>query len=355
MTRTLAAFSAAIALAAMSAGAARPQAEVNPPFADSFAPLDAYAQTATMHRGMNVLGFDPMWDDPARARFKMEYFGKLRDAGFDTVRLVLKPFDHMDASDNIDSAWLATLDRVLMSALAAGLTPIVDLHYNNECGDDAALCEHKVLAFWRQIAPRYRNAPARVVFEILNEPHGVLTAPVWNNLMHKALAVIRESNPERNVIVGPAGWNSIDQLPDLELPTEDQHIIATVHYYWPMTFTHQGAPWVKETKNLSGITWGTAADWQKLYRNFDGVKAWSDAHHRPIFLGEFGAYDKGDLASRMRYDNYVARAAEAHGFPWAYWQFDSDFIAYDIDHDRWVEPILESLIPPGGTRTSSAP
>ncbi|TCP72457.1 hypothetical protein [Sphingomonas sp. PP-CE-1G-424] len=38
------------------------------------------------------------------------------------------------------------------------------------------------------------------------------------------------------------------------------------------------------------------------------------------------------------------KAAEAHGFPWAYWQFDSDFIVYDIDHDRWVEPIRQALV-----------
>jgi endoglucanase len=41
----------------------------------------------------------------------------------------------------------------------------------------------------------------------------------------------------------------------------------------------------------------------------------------------------------------VARTAEALGWAWAYWQFDSDFIVYDIDHDRWVEPILRALIP----------
>ena len=66
------------------------------------------------------------------------------------------------------------------------------------------------------------------------------------------------------------------------------------------------------------------------------------------FLGEFGAYEKADLASRIRYDSYVARAAEMHGLPWVYWQFDSDFIVYDVDRDRWVEPILNALIPPDG-------
>lgn len=41
----------------------------------------------------------------------------------------------------------------------------------------------------------------------------------------------------------------------------------------------------------------------------------------------------------------VRREAEAHGFPWAYWRFDSEFILYDIDRDRWVEPIRKALVP----------
>jgi endoglucanase len=318
------------------------------------ASVDPYAQTAGMHRGMNVLGADPIWDDPAKGRFKPRYFTALREAGFDTVRLVTSPFAHMDAEDRIAPAWLATLDQMVASALANDLTPIIDLHDTRECESDLPACERKVLAFWRQVAPRYQHAPVSVLFEILNEPHAVLTAPAWNTLLHQALALIRQSNPTRNVIVGPAGWSSVEQLPTLELPAEDRHIIVTVHYYSPMTFTHQGAPWVKETKDLSGVTYGTPADWRKVMADFDMVKNWSDRHHRPIFLGEFGAYEKGDLVSRMHYDNYVARAAELHGFPWAYWQFDSDFIVYDVDHDRWVKPILLALIPPGEDRGSPA-
>jgi endoglucanase len=113
-----------------------------------------------------------------------------------------------------------------------------------------------------------------------------------------------------------------------------------------MHFTHQGARWVQQTAGLSGIRWGTPAEYLKIKSDFDGVKAWADAHHRPIFLGEFGAYDRGDIESRMRYDYGVARAAEAHSFAWAYWQFDSDFVAYDMKTDGWVQPILYALVPP---------
>jgi endoglucanase len=42
----------------------------------------------------------------------------------------------------------------------------------------------------------------------------------------------------------------------------------------------------------------------------------------------------------------MARHAESLGWSWSYWQFDSDFVVYDIDRDEWVTPILEALIPP---------
>jgi endoglucanase len=32
-------------------------------------------------------------------------------------------------------------------------------------------------------------------------------------------------------------------------------------------------------------------------------------------------------------------------FSRAYWQFDSDFIVYDIDKDTWVIPIKNALLP----------
>jgi len=37
--------------------------------------------------------------------------------------------------------------------------------------------------------------------------------------------------------------------------------------------------------------------------------------------------------------------AEARGWAWTYWQFDSDFIVYDIDKDRCMASLLEALIP----------
>jgi len=54
-------------------------------------------------------------------------------------------------------------------------------------------------------------------------------------------------------------WNGIGHLDELALPEDDRNIIVTVHYYEPFPFTHQSAPWMKETVHLSGVNWSTAA------------------------------------------------------------------------------------------------
>ncbi len=64
-----------------------------------------------------------------------------------------------------------------------------------------------------------------------------------------------------------------------------------------------------------------------------------------MLLGEFGAYDKAPMDSRVRWTGTVARAAEARGFAYAYWQFSSDFLLYDFSRQGWVEPILRAVVP----------
>jgi endoglucanase len=298
-----------------------------------------------MGRGVAVLSEDPGWNDPAKARFTSRHFKLIREAGFNTVRIVLTNFTHMDASLKLDPQYLARIETMVRAGLDEGLTVVLDEHDYELCGADVVVCRAKLNAFWSQAAPRFKDAPNKLVFEMLNEPHQALTAELWNAQLVETLAIIRANNPTRNVIIGPDNWNGLELLPKLVLPADDQHIIVTVHYYHPMEFTHQGAAWVPQYNKL-GVGWGSEADTALLNNELDIVKAWSDANKRPIFLGEFGAYENGAMADRVKWTSAVARGAEARGFSWAYWQFDKDFIVYDIPKDKWVEPILLALIPP---------
>lgn len=315
-----------------------------------FIGIDAYTQVAEMGRGLNVLSEDPGWTNPANARFQLQHFKKIHDAGFSTVRIVLNSFARMDQYYGLEAGWLQRLDLVVDAALDAGLTVVLDEHDNWEpCGKDAVVCGQKLNAFWAQIAWRYKDRSNRLVFELLNEPNSVMTPAVWNAQIKQTLPIIRASNPVRNIVIGPAMAYAPGVLDKLELPSSDRHIIVTVHYYEPMEFTHQGAPWAPEVK-YTGRSWGSEADIAQLNKTFDAVKAWSIAWNRPIWLGEFGAFETAPMDGRVRYDSTVARAAEARGFAWCYWQFDKDFVVYDIAKDAWVEPILNALVPADGLK-----
>lgn len=312
---------------------------------------DAFALNKKLGRGVNILGFDPIWRSREQARFKAEHFQKLKAAGFDSVRINLYPFRHMVATNNwaLRPAWLATLDWAVTEAQRQGLAVVLDLHEFHPLGENPAGNKEKLLAFWRQMAAHFKDAPPSVYFEVLNEPFDKLTPELWNEYFAEVLAIIRQTNPTRAVIVGPGHWNAISHLDRLKLPENDRHLIVTVHFYEPFGFTHQGTSWT-DRKDKLGVDWqGTPEEMAALNQTLDQAVTWAKANNRPLFLGEFGAYERAQMEARSRWTAAVARAAEARGWSWAYWQFDSDFILFDMKKAEWVEPIRAALIPKSAT------
>ena len=315
---------------------------------------DVFEQNRKLGRGVNILGYDPIWRARTQGRFQAKYFRLLKEAGFNSVRINLQPFRGMNPTNGyaLSESWFELLDWAVHQAQAQDLRVILDLHEFTSMGSDPATNKVKYLAFWRQLSAHCQGAPESVLFEVLNEPSGKLTPALWNEYLAEALAIIREKHPTRAVIVGPGYWNSIDHLDELGLPAADHNLIVTVHYYAPMDFTHQGAAWANRKDKL-GIEWlGTEAELDVLRRDFDKAAKWAKQHDRPVLLGEFGAYDQAPMESRVRYLTSVVRAAEQRGWSWAYWQFDSDFILYDIGRDSWIEPIRRALIPDASPSTS---
>lgn len=278
-----------------------------------------------------------------------EYFRLIKEAGFDAVRIPIRWSAHADALPpyKIETDFFERVDWAIEQALSRGLVAIINVHHYDELMNDPKGHEERFLALWEQIASRYQKRPRTLIFELLNEPHGNLTAPIWNQLLAKCLAVVRRTNPDREVVIGPVEWNSINALDSLELPAEDRHIIVTFHYYSPFQFTHQGAEWVEGSQAWLGTKWSGGLAPELLIRSdLDRAAKWGEEHQRPLFLGEFGAYSKADMASRAAWTSFVARQAEARGIPWAYWEFCAGFGVYDRQANRWNREILEALIPP---------
>src|SRR5262249_44370486 len=156
------------------------------------------------------------------------------------------------------------------------------------------------------------------------EPHGSLDAATWNSVVTDLIRTIRATNPDRTLVIGGVSWNAPSALESLHLPADDPAILATFHYYEPMSFTHQGADWVAGSKYPVGVTWdGTDSQKAAIEGALTKAAAWAAREHRPLLLGEFGAYEKADMPSRVRWTSFVARTAESRGMSWAYWEFAS--------------------------------
>ena len=294
-----------------------------------------------MARGINILGYDGIWDGGTDAPFRLGHLRLIRKAGFSHVRINLFAFKYMDAAMAVSPAVLGSLDIVINRAIASGLTPVLDEHDGDACEQDIIACRQKLVTFWRAMALRYRDI-RELAFEILNEPSGKMTHEEWFGIMQAALQAIREVDRDRIVIIAALNTDDPQAMKAVPLPPDDRNIVLTVHYYKPFEFTHQRAPWIPD-RNQAAMSWGSPADLQSLEADFAAISRW--AGDRPIYLGEFGVYDRAALRDRVSYLSAVTRAAERHGWAWASWQFDHDFAIFDTDRQRWNRALPKALIP----------
>jgi endoglucanase len=308
----------------------------------------AHAANRKLARGINLgNALEAPKEGDWGVRLQPEYFKAIKDAGFDTVRLPVRWSAHAAAAVPyaIDVAFAARIDWAIEQALTNRLNIIVNVHHYDEINSDPDKHFPRLAGLWKQIADRYRDRPASVVFELLNEPPHNVPAAKWNAAVPKLLAAVRKTNPTRPVIVGPVQYNSIAALDKLELPADDRNLIVTVHFYDPFQFTHQGASWVKESAQWKGRKWtGTDSEKEAIRKALERAAAWGKSHDRPIFLGEFGAYEAADMDSRASWTRFVAREAERLGFSWAYWEFCAGFGAYDPRTHTWREPLRAALL-----------
>jgi aryl-phospho-beta-D-glucosidase BglC (GH1 family)/S-formylglutathione hydrolase FrmB len=308
---------------------------------------DIFVANQALGRGIN---FGNALEAPREGewgmRIEAEYFRIIKEAGFDSVRVPVKWSAHAQeqAPYTINAKFFERIDWVLDQAAQNKLNVVLNVHHYDELTANPDRHLPRLVGLWQQIATRYKDRPASVYFELLNEPHDKLTESKWNEAIPQVLKAVRATNPTRPVIIGPGQWNAIRALPKLELP-DDPNLILTVHYYDPFEFTHQGASWAQGSEKWLGRKWtGSEAEVAAIRRAFDVAAAWAKQRNRPVFLGEFGAYERADMESRERWTRTVAREAQARGWSWAYWEFGAGFGAYDRQKQQWRDPLKKALL-----------
>lgn len=266
--------------------------------------------------------------------------------GFTAVRIPIKWSDWAGQSPpfSIDPVIYEQIDAVVERALRNDLSVVIDVHHYEELDADPEGEAERFLAIWFQIAEHYQNMSNSVVFEISNEPHDQFSGDALNNLLADAVTVVRQSNPDRTIMIGPDQWYSPLRLDELELP-DDDNLIVTVHQYEPFPFTHQGASWVEGSDAWIGTRFNDPADRQLLEEEFVVVAEWAAENNVPIFVGEFGALDGAERQDRLDWTRFVRQQSELHDFSWAYWDWASPgFGLYSHESGKWDTELLGALL-----------
>ncbi len=262
-------------------------------------------------------------------------FAIIARAGFQTIRLPVRWSGHVNDRDVIDLKFMKRVTHVVGKARAAGLNVIVNDHNFDALMRDPDGNRDRLATIWHQIARAFADQPRdHVWFEIANEPHDKLTNANLVATLAPALAAIRESNPDRPVIIGGEFWSGINSLATLTLP-DDPYIVPTFHYYDPFEFTHQGAEWIKPVPPLGRI-YGSAADKALLDTDVAKLRAYIARTGKTPFMGEFGANEKIPVDQRLLYQRAVRTAFDALGIGSCAWAFTNTFPLYDSARKAWV-------------------
>ena len=318
------------------------------------AKVDPFQMDKLLGRGVNLgNALEAPREGEWGVTLKEEYFDIIKQAGFNSIRLPTRWSAHAMAEKpyTIDPNFFKRIDWAVNCAISRNMPIMVNIQQYVELYTDPNAHKERFIALWKQIAEHYKDYPDKLLLELFNEPDDALTPELWNDFLKDTLAVVRESNPNRIVVIDPARDSIPSSLKFLKIPENDRNIIVSVHYYFPLAFTHQGAPWMSPKYDpnswMGTKLMGTDAEKKAITDEFDIAVAWSKANNRPVNLGEFGTYKKADMESRVRWTKFVADTAAERGMSLLYWEFCAqEFGLYDQQTRSWRKPLLDAVIPP---------
>jgi endoglucanase len=317
-----------------------------PPMAD----VDAWIAAGQMGPGINIgntlentTTWETGWGNP---RITQEFVEKLAKLGFRSVRLPVA-WDTYARDGRITDDKLKRVGEVVDWITGAGMYCVINIHWDGGWIDSSnkekfastyatfsPAAERKFVAYWTQIAHYFADRDEHVLFEALNEetkfdnagsPQAAYaTLTRVNQIFIDTVRKTGGNNGKRLLVV--TGYatdidkttNKLYELPKDSVPHK---LLLSVHYYTPWQFVGltEDASWGKMM-----LTWGTPADVADLNRLFDQLQEYCTRHDIPAYIGEFGATDKREKASRVRWMSAVAQAANSRKMVPVLWDTGGD-------------------------------
>jgi endoglucanase len=323
-------------------------------------PVDAVLVPAPFSKGVNFSG----WFEATKAdrisfsQYNEQDFADVKSLGADVIRLPVRLHDMTGGAPDftLDPLFLRFLDFAVDWAEKYEIYLIIDnhsFHPVNPLEDDI---DEILLPVWAQIARRYNGRPY-VVYEILNEPHGI-SDERWGEVQGMAIDTIRKYDQKTPIIIGGTDYNSYNKLSSIP-HYSDPNLIYTFHFYDPFLFTHQGASWAPPLEYLAEVpfppdrgrmprvpaqlrgTWfenSLRYDYfidsspSKLFAILDTVVAFSRERNVPVFCGEFGVFMRSSPPDdRVLWYEFAARALDKRNIPRASWDYYGGFGVFNIE------------------------
>jgi endoglucanase len=315
-------------------------------------------------------------------KFTKQDFINIKSLGCDVIRLPINLHAMTDGAPNytVSPLFFFFLDQIIDWAEELELHLILDNHTFDPAANTDPNIGDVLVPVWTQLAERYKDRSNYIYYEVLNEPHGISDAQ-WNAIQQNVVAAIRAVDQKHTIVIGPAGWNSYQNLGAMPQYADD-NLIYTFHFYDPFIFTHQGASWTDpsmvplvdvpfpyDAASMPACPPELVNTWVKSnldnYRNegtvqrvkqlIDIAANFQGQRGVRLFCGEFGVYiPNSDDADRVYWYNVVRSYLEEKGIAWTIWDYTGGFGLFEkgtdelFDYDLNV-PLLEALgfnVPP---------
>jgi len=324
---------------------------------------EAALRSAPFSKGVNFSG----WFESFSAggipftRYTEQDFADVKSLGVDVIRLPVKMHSMTSGAPDytIDPLLFKFLDIAVDWAEKYEIYIIIDNHSFDPVKGLEDSIDSILIPVWSQVARRYKDRSDYVVYEILNEPHGI-SDERWGEVQGMVIDAIRRIDQKHAIVVGGTDFNSIGKLSAIPVYS-DSNLIYTFHFYDPYLFTHQGASWggppllttlagvpfpadLKRMPKISSELKGTwiesslkynyanDAAFPKLSGTLDMAVAFSRARDVPVFCGEFGVYMiNSDPEDRVRWYAFVSGALDRRNISRTSWDYYGGFGVFNSD------------------------
>jgi len=274
--------------------------------------------------GIGIMS-ETAWGNP---KTKEAMIDAIIDAGFNVIRIPVTWDGHCGTAPEykIHDMWLARVKEVVDYAYNKGVYVILNTHHEewympNE--ENKVANGEQLVALWTQIAEYFKDYDEHLIFEGLNEPRlrgtskewtGDAAASeiinYWEQLFVDAVRATGGNNTLRHLMItGYAASSSRDNLAKIKLP-EDDKLIISVHAYTPYNFA----------LNTTGTDkWSSSSGGSELTNFMKMLNELFVSKGVPVIIGEFGATDKNNTATRVEWADYYVRAAQEYGIICVWW------------------------------------